>query len=102
MDSGVCVVILPVVTWVTERAGPHRVKPFAHRWAGTRTADLETLARRRECFIAFAAGVQRGAGDAKLAAWIQAVTDNRGLWSREWECAWMIEHYHSGSHGTAL
>lgn len=95
MDN-VCVVIRPIASWAIERADPARIKPFAHRWADTRTVDLNVLARRRECFIALAAGVrQASAGNAALDVWIQAVVDNRGVWDREWDGDWRVNHYHS-------
>lgn len=91
-----CVVLRPVAAWTAEHTSAARAAPFLHRCRDTRTIDLAILARRRECFIELAAGVRQAApGDMKLASWLQAVTENRSLWARDWDSDWLVNHYHS-------
>jgi hypothetical protein len=92
-----CVVIRPVAAWAAVHVDPARIRPFAHRWADSKTSDLEVLARRRECLTALAAAVGSvGHGDAtaKLRTQVEAVKASAHLWAREWSSDWRIGHHH--------
>jgi hypothetical protein len=89
MNDDTCVIVRPVAAWAVGHADPARMALFAHRWAGTRTTDLEVLSRRRQCFIELVQQV----GDANLAAKLATATAD---WQqRAWESEWLIDHWNS-------